>query len=131
MNLTTSSKVLFRVKAFSYSLGRMPESDAAIQGRSPLSLLLWHYSYLQVLDFLTTIAFLVNGVREGNPLVRLALSAGSSPIASLLVVKFLAILLGLYCWRLGKRQLLSRINLLFAVLVAWNLVALILNSTRA
>ena len=28
------------------------------------------YSYLQVLDFLTTIAFLLNGVKEGNPLVR-------------------------------------------------------------
>ena len=31
--------------------------------------LLWQYSYLQILDFLTTIAFLVNGVKEGNPLV--------------------------------------------------------------
>jgi len=93
--------------------------------------LLLQYSYLQILDFLSTIAFLVNGVREGNPLVRLALSAGSNPIGSLLVVKFLAILLGFYCWRLGKRQLLMRINLLFAVLVAWNLVALILNSVRS
>jgi len=45
-------------------------------------------------------------------------------------VKFLAILLGFYCWRVGKRQLLKRINLLFAVLVAWNLVALIVRSVR-
>ena len=82
--------------------------------RSPLNQLLWQYFYLQVLDFLTTIAFLVNGVREGNPLVRLALSVGTNPVASLLVVKLLAILLGFYCWRVGKRQLLSRINLLFA-----------------
>jgi len=109
----------------------MPETDAAVQSRSSLTPLLWQYSYLQVLDFLTTIAFLVNGVREGNPLVRLALGAGSNPIASLLAVKFLAILLGFYCWRVGKRQLLSRINLLFAVLVAWNLVALILSSVRS
>ena len=104
--------------------------DAAVRERNPLSQLLWQYFYLQVLDFLTTIAFLVNGVREGNPLVRLALSVGSNPIASLVVVKFLAILLGFYCWRVGKRQLLSRINLLFAVLVAWNLVALILSGIR-
>lgn len=108
----------------------MPETDAAVQSRSALTPLLWQYSYLQVLDFLTTIAFLVNGVREGNPLVRLALGAGSNPIASLLAVKFLAILLGFYCWRVGKRLLLTRINLLFAALVAWNLVALILSSVR-
>jgi hypothetical protein len=36
--------------------------------------------------------------------------------------------LGLYCWRQGRRQLLFRINILFAALVAWNLVALILRS---
>jgi hypothetical protein len=105
----------------------MPESDA-VQSRTSMSQLLWHYSYLQILDFLTTIAFLVNGVREGNPLVRLVLGFGVNPIVSLLMVKVLAILLGFYCWRVGKRQLLSRINLLFALLVAWNLVALILQS---
>jgi hypothetical protein len=109
----------------------MPESDAAVQTRMPLTQLLWQYSYLQVLDFLTTIAFLVNGVREGNPLVRLVLGVGFNPIASLLVVKLLAILLGFYCWRVGKRQLLSRMNLLFALLIAWNLVALILQSVRS
>jgi hypothetical protein len=108
----------------------MTETDSAIRSRGPLSQLLWQYFYLQVLDFLTTIAFLVNGVREGNPLVRLALGVGSNPIASLVVVKFLAILLGFYCWRVGKRQLLARINVLFAVLVAWNLVALILVGVR-
>ncbi len=72
----------------------------------------------------------MNGVREGNPLVRMALGCGNNPIESLLMMKLLAILLGFYCWRVGKRQLLSRINLLFAVLVAWNLVALILSSVR-
>jgi hypothetical protein len=108
----------------------MPETDAVAQDRSPLTQLLWQYSYLQVLDFLTTIAFLVSGVREGNPLVRLALSAGSNPIGGLLVVKLLAILLGFYCWRVGKRQLRSRINLLFAFLVAWNMVALIVSQVR-
>jgi hypothetical protein len=108
----------------------MTETDAAVRTSSPLSQLLWQYFYLQVLDFLTTIAFLVNGVREGNPLVRLALSFGSNPMVNLLVVKLLAMLLGFYCWRVGKRQLLSRINLLFALLIAWNLVALILSSVR-
>ena len=92
---------------------------------------IFQYSYLQVLDFLTTIAFLVNGVAEGNPLVRFALSASSNPITGLLAVKALALLLGVYCWRLGKLQLLKRINFLFAALIAWNLVALILGTIGA
>ena len=90
--------------------------------------LLLQYSYLQVLDFLTTIAFLTVGVQEGNPLVRLALHAGPNPMAGLLMVKMLAVLLGVYCWRVGRQRLLSRINLLFAILVAWNMVALITGS---
>jgi hypothetical protein len=109
----------------------MPDTDAVARERNPMSQVLLQYSYLQVLDFLSTLAFLVNGVREANPLVRLALSAGSNPITGLLAVKLLAILLGFYCWRVGKRQLLSRINLIFALLVAWNLVALILSSVRS
>jgi Domain of unknown function (DUF5658) len=127
---STGTKVLFRSKVFYYILRRMPDSEIAVESRTPLNQLLWQYSYLQILDFLTTIAFLVNGVREGNPLVRLALSMGSSPLVSLLTVKLLAILLGFYCWRVGKRQLLSRINVLFALLIAWNLVALIVRSVH-
>jgi hypothetical protein len=92
--------------------------------------LLWQYSYLQILDFLTTIAFLVEGVQEGNPLVRFALSAGSNPLGGLLAVKLLAVLLGIYCWRLGRQKLLVRINVLFAVLIAWNLVALIVGALQ-
>ena len=90
--------------------------------------LLLHYSYLQVLDFLTTIAFLVNGVKEANPLVRLALNAGHNPIGSLIGVKVLAVMLGIYCWRMGRERLLSRINVMFALVIAWNLIALILGT---
>jgi hypothetical protein len=90
--------------------------------------LLLHYSYLQVLDFLTTIAFLVNGVKEANPLVRLALNLGHNPIGSLIGVKVLAVMLGFYCWRMGRERLLSRINAMFAVVIAWNLIALILGT---
>ena len=89
------------------------------------------YSYLQILDFLTTIAFMTNGIREGNPLVRLAITVGGNPLGGLLVVKLLAVALGLYCWRMGRETLLSRINVLFAVVVAWNLVALILGTVNA
>ena len=105
----------------------MPELSIH-QDRGRVNQLLLQYAYLQVLDFLTTIAFLLHGVREGNPLVRYFLSSSTNPVNGLLVVKLLAVLLGLYCWRMGRAKVLGRINMLFAVLVAWNLVALILGS---
>ena len=83
------------------------------------------YSYLQVLDFLTTLAFLLNGVQEGNPVVRWTIGLTSSPLSGLLLVKFVAIALGIVCWRLGRRRLLFRMNLLFALVVTWNVVAII------
>lgn len=92
--------------------------------------LLWQYSYLQVLDFLTTIAFLINGVQEGNPIVRLALKYAPQPLGGLLAVKLVAVALGMYCWMRGRERLLARMNILFALLVAWNLAALILSSAQ-
>jgi len=86
------------------------------------------YSYLQVLDFLTTVAFLIHGVQEGNPLVQFALNHAPNPLSGLLLVKMLAVGLGLYCWKVGKLRLLSRMNVMFAVIVAWNLGALIMGS---
>lgn len=90
--------------------------------------LLLQYSYLQVLDFMTTIAFLMNGVREANPLVRVALKVAPTPISGLLTVKLAAVALGIYCWKCGRDRLLIRMNILFAVVVVWNLVAMILGS---
>lgn len=87
-----------------------------------------HYSYLQLLDLLTTIAFLVQGVQEGNPIVRFALELTPSPLAGLLMVKIAALILGVYCWRSDKTRLLGKVNVMFALLIAWNLVALILGS---
>ena len=91
--------------------------------------LVLQYSYLQVLDFLTTVAFLLRGAQEGNPVVRAAMTISGSPILGLAAIKVLALLLGIYCWRLGKRKALARVNLAFALLVAWNLLALIVAST--
>jgi len=86
------------------------------------------YSYLQLLDLLTTIAFLVQGVQEGNPIVRFALEMTPSPLAGLLMVKIAAVVLGVYCWRSDKTKLLGKVNVMFALLIAWNLVALILGT---
>jgi hypothetical protein len=83
-----------------------------------------------VLDFLTTIAFMINGVQEGNPLVRFALRVSPHPLSGLLFVKVAALALGLYCWVRGRERLLTRMNILFAILVAWNLAALIISSAQ-
>jgi len=93
--------------------------------------LLLQYSYLQMLDLMTTFAFLLHGIQEANPLVRFALRFSSSPIAGLLAVKILALGLGIYCWRCGRQKLLTRINVLFALVVAWNLAALIAGGLSA
>ena len=92
--------------------------------------LLLQYSYLQVLDFLTTIAFMIEGVKEGNPIVRLAVKYSPDPLGGLLAVKLAAVGLGLYCWQKGRYRLLGRMNLLFALIVAWNLAALIISLTQ-
>jgi len=91
---------------------------------------LYNYSYLQVLDFLTTVAFLINGVSEGNPVVKWAIAAFPSPLAGLAAVKIVALALGIYCWQTAKGQLLSRINVGFALLVAWNLLTLIMKTAN-
>jgi hypothetical protein len=60
--------------------------------------------------------------------VRAALHYAPNPLGGLLAVKLLAVALGFYCWRGGRERLLNRINLLFAGIVAWNMVALIVGS---
>ena len=88
--------------------------------------LLLQYAYLQMLDLLTTLAFILHGVHEGNPLVRLMMRSSTNPLNGLLMVKLIAVGLGLYCWKVGRGKLLARINIAFALIVAWNLTALIL-----
>lgn len=93
--------------------------------------LLLQYCYLQTLDVLTTVAVLRNGLDEGNPIVRIFLQGTTSPWHGLLLVKLIALVLGIYCWQIRKRRLLQRVNAGYAFLVAWNLVALIIGSRVA
>ncbi len=83
------------------------------------------FTYLQFLDLLTTVVFLLHGVREANPLVKYALTAAPTPLMGLLVIKAVALALGISCCLQGRQKLLLRMNVFFAVLVSWNLVALI------
>jgi hypothetical protein len=86
------------------------------------------FVYLQLLDVLTTVAFLLNGVAESNPVVRWAMEAAPNPFSGLILVKVAALALGVYCMLSARQQLLKKVNIFFAGLVAYNLLALILAS---
>lgn len=79
---------------------------------------------LQVADALTTLLFLHNGVGEANPLIRLVLTAFGDPRLALTAPKLFAVALGFYAWRSGRRGLLRKMNLLFALCAGWNLMAM-------
>jgi hypothetical protein len=93
--------------------------------------LLAQFVYLQSLDVLTSLAFLASGVREANPVVRFLTSSSGSALHGLLAAKLMALVLGWYCWRSQRRRLLVRVNLFYAGLVAWNLLAFLLKTASA
>ncbi len=75
------------------------------------------------MDALTTLLFLRHGVGEANPLIRAALAGAADPRIALALAKVLAVVLGTVAWRSGRTRLLGKMNVLFALCVAWNLVA--------
>jgi hypothetical protein len=70
----------------------------------------------------------MNGVKEANPLVRLALESGGPPVVVLTIVKILAVALAYYCARSGRSRILVKANIFFAALVTWNLLVIIVSS---
>jgi hypothetical protein len=90
--------------------------------------LLLQYIYLQSLDALTTIFFLRSGLGEANPLLRKFIEVCSSQVFGIAVFKLLALGLGLYCWRVKRHKTLVRANVFYALLIGWNLLALIAGS---
>ena len=83
------------------------------------------FVYLQILDLMTTVAFLAHGFMEGNPFVRFLMESTSHPVAGLVMAKCLGIVLGFYAWRTGRHAALRKANVFFAVLVIWNLIGTI------
>lgn len=55
-------------------------------------------------------------------MLRCSLAVAPNRLSGLVVVKAAAIGLALYSLKMGKEKLLSRMNLFFAGLVAWNLI---------
>lgn len=90
--------------------------------------LLVEFTYLQMLDVLTTVAFLMQGVAEANPIVNWAMDTGPSPVVGLVMLKCAAFGLALICFAQARHKLLEKVNVFFAALVAWNLLALIMAS---
>ena len=86
------------------------------------------FAYLQVLDVLTTLAFLLQGVAEANPIVLAAIRT-AGPIGGLVLIKAAALTLAAVCFVQSRHKLMHRVNIFFAFIVAMNLVALILSST--
>jgi hypothetical protein len=86
-------------------------------------MILFAFIFLQVMDTLTTLLFLHNGVAEGNPLIRAALARSVQPGIALVLAKVFAIALATFAWRSGRTGLLWKVNLLFVLCVAWNLIA--------
>ncbi len=88
--------------------------------------LLVEFVYLQVLDALTTIAFMMYGIAELNPVVKWAMRESPSALTGLLLIKVVAVCLALYCVTRARHKLLRSVNVFFACLVAYNVIALIL-----
>ncbi len=81
------------------------------------------FSGLQLVDALTTLEFLRRGVQEANPVIRLLMQA-HSPLQALLFVKVAAFALAGVCVVMHKWHFLTRVNIGFAALVVWNLIAI-------
>ncbi len=79
---------------------------------------------LQILDTMTTLLFLRHGVAEGNPLIRAMLSLSGNPLMALSLPKVAGSAVALFCWCGGRRRVLARVNLFYALVVAWNVIAI-------
>ena len=89
-------------------------------------MLLLTFIALQIMDLLTTVAFLRGGGSEANPLIRLALAGSASPGLALVLPKLLAVALAGYAWSTGRKRILLKMDVLFGAFVAWNLMVIFL-----
>jgi hypothetical protein len=80
---------------------------------------------LQLGDLATTLVFLHHGVAEANPMIAAAMRVSTNPAVPLLLVKAAGCSMAWWAWRSGRRRLLRRANVFFALCVVWNLAALV------
>jgi Domain of unknown function (DUF5658) len=82
------------------------------------------FVYLQLLDFLTTMAGFRVGAYEVSPFIA-KLIHNSSPMAGLAASKVLGLALGGLCIALNRVKLVGWINYWYAGLVVWNLCVIL------
>ena len=88
--------------------------------------------YLQILDLLTTLLFLAEGLSEINPVVKFFLKHFKLP--GLFLVKFLPIVFIILIYLVGKKyqprwlnlvRMITRVNYIYAAIVGWNITVLV------
>jgi hypothetical protein len=77
------------------------------------------FAILQLADLGTTVAVFKHGGVELNPLVQHFLILG--PVLGVILVKVLALAIGLGCFIMAKYRALLMANVVFAGIVVWNL----------
>jgi Domain of unknown function (DUF5658) len=87
------------------------------------------FVYLQLLDFLTTLAGFKVGAHEASPFI-VTLIHSSSPAFGVAASKIIALAIGGVCVAADKARLIGWINYWYAALVVWNLCMIITASHR-
>jgi hypothetical protein len=84
------------------------------------------FMYLQILDFITTIAGFRMGLVEGSPMIRWMTQFG--PVFAVATAKILAFVLGAICYWYNHKKLLRRVTYWYAGIVSWNVGLLVYSS---
>ncbi len=82
------------------------------------------FVYLQLLDFLTTMAGFKVGAYEVSPFI-VKLIHSSSPLLGLVASKAIGLIVGGLCIALNRVRLIALINYWYAGLVVWNLCVIL------
>ena len=83
---------------------------------------IWLFLGLQILDVLTTLIGLHYGAQEGSTFIGHLLQTG--PLSGLIISKILAAGLAAIAVFLNRKRILVFLNIWFAGVVAWNLIAI-------
>lgn len=87
------------------------------------------FVYLQLLDFLTTLAGFGMGAQEASPFI-VKLIHSTSPAMGVAASKLIGLLIGAFCIATHKQRLVGWINYWYAGLVVWNLCVLVVAGHR-
>lgn len=89
------------------------------------------FAYLQVMDFLLTLAGLMVGGSEFNWMFRNILAQSTHPVLDFAIMKALFVIPVVFlATRFPNKRLLYLVNVGFMLLAFWNVVAILLSSSR-